>query len=224
MSSTVVGILGGTFDPVHRAHLQLAKEACAELDLAQVLWVPSGNPPHREPPFASAQQRLAMVALAIANEPRFALDDSEVRCSAPSYTVTTLQRLREHYGATPLVLLLGADAFLGLATWHHWREIFALAHVAVATRPGYVLDPALMTTELREEYVQRTIPDGTRLKTQVAGSIVSFAISPLDISASQIRATLVADQETRQKAQDLLPKTVLDYIANNHLYSYYSAH
>jgi nicotinate-nucleotide adenylyltransferase len=143
------------------------------------------------------------------------LDDSEVRSPAPSYTVTTLQRLRAIHGTRPLVLLLGADAFLGLTGWHRWRELFAFAHIAVATRPGYALDPQQMDAELREEYLCRRSEELSRLTMQPAGSIIEFAITPLDISASSVRDRLAAGQD----AQDLLPKTILDYIANNHLYS-----
>ncbi|MFY9329344.1 MAG: nicotinate-nucleotide adenylyltransferase [Georgfuchsia sp.] len=210
-----LAILGGTFDPVHRAHLQLATDARAHLGLAQVLWIPSGNPPHRERPRASAEHRLAMVMLAISGNPHFQIDESEVRSGAPSYTVTTLLRLRAIHGTRPLVLLLGADAFLGLAGWHRWRELFALAHIAIATRPGYVLDSQAMDDELREEYLCRRYGDHSCLSAQAAGSIVTFAITPLDISASAIRAKLACGQQT----QDLLTGTVLDYIANNHLYS-----
>lgn len=215
MTEQPIGILGGTFDPVHRAHLQLAEDACANLGLAQVLWIPAGNPPHRNRPQASAEQRLAMVALALGGYPQFSIDDSEVRSSAPSYTVATLQRLRAIHGVRPLVLLLGVDAFLGLNTWHRWHELFALAHVAIATRPGYTLDSQALDDELRGEYLCRHRGDHACLTAQAAGSIVEFVITPLDISASAIRARLAAGQET----QDLLPKTVLDYIANNHLYS-----
>ena len=218
MTDKPIGILGGTFDPVHRAHLQLAADACVQLDLAQVLWIPSGNPPHREPPHASAGHRLAMVALAIhetGGHDRFMLDDSEVRSPAPSYTVTTLQRLRAIHGTRALVLLLGVDAFLGLAGWYHWRELFAFAHIAIATRPSYVLDPQQMDAALREEYLARRSEEFSCLTMQPAGSIIEFAIAPLDISASSVRARLAAGQD----AQDLLPRTVLDYIANNHLYS-----
>ncbi len=213
--NTPLGILGGTFDPVHCAHLQLAEDACRRLGLAQVLWIPAGNPPHRTPPVATPEQRLAMVALAIKDEPRFVLDDGEVRSTAPSYSVDTLQRLRTAHGARPLVLLLGADAFLGLASWHRWHELFGLAHVAVATRPGYALNPGLMSSELRQEYSQRLRTDRAALTREPAGFIFSFPIKPLDISASALRSKLVAGE----KVQDLLPPVVLDYIANNHLYS-----
>ncbi|CAG4884175.1 putative nicotinate-nucleotide adenylyltransferase [Georgfuchsia toluolica] len=215
MTEQPIGILGGTFDPVHRAHLQLAEDACANLGLVQVLWIPAGNPPHRDRPQASAEQRLAMVALALNGYPQFTIDDSEVRSSAPSYTVATLQRLRAIHGARPLVLLLGADAFHGLSKWHRWRELFALAHIAIATRPGYALDAQALDGKLHEEYLRRRSGDYSCLTAQAAGCIITFAITPLDISASAIRARLAAGQEI----QDLLPKPVLDYIANNHLYS-----
>lgn len=210
-----LGILGGTFDPVHCAHLQLATDACNRLGLSRVLWIPSGNPPHRECPAVAAEQRLAMVALAIREQARFDLDDGEVCSSAPSYTVTTLQRLRAIHGDRPLVLLLGADAFLGLDKWHRWHELFTLAHIAIATRPGYMLEPQQMGAGLRDEFTRRHSDDCACLSAQAAGSIVTFAITPLDISASAIRARLAAGQEPR----DLLPKPVLDYIANHHLYS-----
>jgi nicotinate-nucleotide adenylyltransferase len=221
-SNSPVGILGGTFDPVHRAHVQLAEDACKQLGLSQVLWIPSGHPPHRDAPRASAEQRLAMVALAIQGHDGFVLDANEVSSTAPSYTVTTLLRLRAIHGKKPLVLLLGADAFLGLASWHRWHELFTLAHIAVATRPGYALDPGQMSADLRKEYQQRHIEGATDysgLAMQPAGSIVTFAITPLDISASTIRTRLESQHAAGQEIQDLLPTAVLDYIAHNHLYS-----
>ena len=217
---TPLGILGGTFDPVHRAHLQLAATACQQLGFAQVLWIPSGNPPHRVRPIASADQRLAMTALAIQGEKRFVLDDSEVRSMAPSYSVNTLQRLRDKHDGKPLVLLLGADAYLGLASWYHWREIFGLAHIAVATRPGYAFDSDAMDAGLREETGRRHNDDTSCLALQAAGSLVTFSMPPLDISASAIRTKLATGEVTA----DLLPAPVLDYIAANHLYSYRSNH
>ena len=213
-----LGILGGTFDPIHNAHLQLAEDACKQLDLEQLLWIPAGNPPHRMPPVASAEQRLAMATLAIAanrNHDRFAIDDNEARSPEPSYTFTTLQRLRALHGNRSLVLLLGADAFLGLASWYRWHDLFSLGHIAIATRPGFVLNPALMNGELRREYAHRLRTDRAGLTREAAGFIFSFNIKPLDISASAIRSKLA----TGEKIQDLLPPVVLDYIANNHLYS-----
>ena len=133
----VCGILGGTFDPVHLGHVALAQAALAGLPLGEVLWLPSGSPGHRAPPVASARDRLAMLRLATAGNPRYRIDDGELDRSEPTYTVHTLTRLRAQLGnEQPLALLLGSDSFLSLPTWLRWRELFDLAHIAVASRPG----------------------------------------------------------------------------------------
>ena len=138
-----LGILGGTFDPVHYGHLRLAEQAREQLGLAEVRWIPAGRPAHRGTPRSAPSHRVEMVRLAIAGNPAFHLDDAEAQSSAPSYSVPTLERLRGELGARrPLVLLLGAHAFLGLESWHRWRELFNLAHIAVATRPRSPLDAA----------------------------------------------------------------------------------
>ncbi|MBL8481248.1 MAG: nicotinate (nicotinamide) nucleotide adenylyltransferase, partial [Rhodocyclaceae bacterium] len=145
-----LGVFGGTFDPVHVGHLRLAEEAAETLQLERVAWIPAGRPPHRGAPATAAAHRLAMVQRAIADNPRFVLDDAEVRADAPSYSVLTLARLRAAHGPErPLVLLLGADAWAGLAGWHRWQEIFELAHIAVASRPG--LAPAQLAPQLERE-------------------------------------------------------------------------
>ena len=132
-----IGILGGTFDPIHIGHLRLGEEALQQLCLNQIRFIPAGRPPLRDAPSASPEQRLEMVKLSIADHPDFVVDDSEVMAATQSYTVETLERLRIDFGAErPLVLLLGQDAFERLESWHRWEEIFSLAHVAVATRPS----------------------------------------------------------------------------------------
>lgn len=209
-----LGILGGTFDPVHRGHIQLADDACTGLGLRGVLWIPAGRPPHRAAPVVTAEQRIEMVALAIGGDKRFSLDDGEVQSAAISYTIDTLRRLRATNGARALVLLLGVDAFLGFAAWHRWREIFPLAHIAIATRPGYTLDVARMNSALRAEYQGRKVDDKSVISDHAGGGIVTFAITPLDISASDVRVKIAAGKDVR----DLLPPAVLDYIADNHLY------
>lgn len=209
-----VGILGGTFDPVHLAHIALARVACERLQLAQVLWIPAGRPPHRDQPGAGAGDRLAMVRLAIADAPHFTLDASEVEHEQPSYTVLTLERLRRQYGRTrPLVLLMGADALHGLPRWHRWREIFALAHIAVATRPGFAL--ADFAEPLAAEYAARRAAAVDFSSS--AGSIVSFELSAGTVSATAVRAGL-ATAAPRETLLELLPAPVLDYILQHHLY------
>lgn len=210
-----LGILGGTFDPIHHGHLRLAEEARERLDLAGVVLVPAGAPPHRPPPQASAVDRLAMVRAATAADPGLAVDAAEIEAAGPSYTVPTLERLRREQGAErPLVLLLGADAFLGLTTWHRWRDLFALAHVAVATRPSHVLEAEHMAPELAREFTTRRTLAAADLRAAPAGRVVPFGITPLDISATAIRAALAAGRSARY----LLPDGVLDYISRHRIY------
>ncbi|WP_235609716.1 nicotinate-nucleotide adenylyltransferase [Azospira sp. I13] len=210
----LVGIFGGTFDPIHHGHLRLAQEAVEHLALDQVLWIPAGQPPHREMPAAGPEQRLAMVRCAVADNPAFAVDGAEVFSQEKSYTVLTLERLRQERGAaTPLVLLTGADAFAGLPTWHRWRDILELAHVAVVYRPGFSIDPAALPAELATEFQARRCAPG-ELAQRPGGGIVTFPMTPLAISATQIRQLLAAGRSPRY----LLPEAVFAYIRAQQLY------
>ena len=212
MPEAAIGMLGGTFDPVHSAHLALARTARDTLALEKVLWIPAGQPRHRQPPLAPGANRLAMVQLAIAGDPGFEVDATEVRSAAPSYTVPTLERLRQNYGARrPLVLLLGADAFLGLPSWHRWRELFGLAHLAIATRPGFALDPAAMSAELADAFQSR---QNTRIAGP-GGTIQPFNLVAGTVSATDTRAMIKAGRDPG----DWLPPGILDYIRAHHLYS-----
>jgi len=210
-----VGIMGGTFDPVHFGHLRLAQEAVEILGLERVRWVPAGRPWHRAQPKASAKHRLEMVRLAIRGNALFELDDAEIRQTAPSYTVETLARVRRRLGEQcPLVLLLGTDAFRGLTTWERWRHLFELAHIFVAQRPGHSLTPGGMPSALASEWRSRAgTPDA--LRRRPAGSIVTYGTTALDISASAIRAHFAQSRSPRY----LLPSRVLEYIERHGLYA-----
>lgn len=213
--SEPLGLFGGTFDPVHYGHLRLAEEAIAHLALGGVRWIPAGQPPHRGTPQVTASQRLAMVRCATAGNPRFSVDAGEVEAAAPSYTVHTLERLRAELGAQQqLVLLVGADAFAGLATWHRWRDIFGLAHVAVSHRPGFPVETASLPHELATEFNDRRLTDVGALRASPAGGIATFAMTQLAISATQIRKLLANGLSARY----LLPDDVLDYIQLHSLY------
>lgn len=210
-----VGVFGGTFDPIHNAHLRLVEEAHRVLGLDHVVLVPAGNPQHRDKPTISAKRRLAMVRLAVAGKSWMQIDDGEIRNVSPSYSVPTLQRLRQAYGAErPLVLLLGSDAFGALASWHRWQELFGLAHIAIATRPGHTLEAGALPPALRHEYAQRLRQDAAALTTAPAGCILPFVMPPMEISATAIRAALGRSE----KPADMLPPAVLEYIARNQLY------
>lgn len=213
--SAPIGIMGGTFDPVHFGHLRLAQEASEILGLDRVRWVPAGQPWHRGSPLAPARHRLEMVRLAIENNSLFELDDAEIRQTAPGYTVETLERLRVEFGTErPLVLLLGTDAFRGLTSWQRWRDLFSLAHIFVAQRPGHSLTPGGMPGALAAEWRKRAgTPDA--LRERPGGAVITYGTTALDISASAIRAHFAQKRSPRY----LLPSPVLDYIETHGLYA-----
>lgn len=210
-----LGLFGGTFDPVHFGHLRLAEESVFHLGLGGVRWIPAGHPPHRGTPQVTAAQRLEMVRRSTAGNLLFSVDAAEVEAAAPSYTVHTLLRLRAELGPMqPLVLLVGADAFAGLPSWHRWQELLELAHIAVSHRPGFPVEAASLPAELAAEFAARRLNDAAGLRDSSAGGIMTFAMTQLDISATQIRKLLA----NRLSARYLLPDAVLDYIQNNSLY------
>jgi nicotinate-nucleotide adenylyltransferase len=214
-----LGIFGGTFDPVHVGHLTLAEQARSALSLSGVRWLPAGAPPLRAAPRTPGAQRLAMVERAIAGNPAFTLDASEVtraaRGDAPSYTVTSLERIRCELGSgQPLVLLLGADAFANLSSWHEWQRLFELAHIAVATRPGVDLaQVGAGNTAIADQLRRRASPPDA-LRRAGAGAIVPFDITPLAISATVIRERLAQQRSVRY----LVPDLVIDYLNQHQLY------
>ena len=217
-SGAPLGLYGGTFDPVHLGHLRLAEEAVDALGLSGVRWIPAGQPLLREVPSVAARQRLELVRLATADNPRFSVDPAEVEADRPSYTVPTLERLRRPDvlgGERPLVLLLGADAFAGVAAWHRWETLFELAHVAVAHRPGYCLEASALSAPLARTLKQRLSLDPAVLAASPAGRIVTFAMTPLDISATRIRAALSKGESVRY----LLPDALIGYLQNHRLYT-----
>lgn len=213
--SDLLGLFGGTFDPVHFGHLRLAEEAISQLGLGGIRWIPAGQPPHRDRPQVAPADRLAMVRLATEDNPQFTVDPAEVESPQASYTVHTLERLRCELGdRQPLVLLVGADAFAGLPGWHRWQELFELAHIAVSHRPGFPIAPEHLPPALAEAYSARHLSDPAELAGRAAGGIVTFAMTQLAISATQIRTLL----RNSQSARYLLPNHVLDYIYQHHLY------
>jgi nicotinate-nucleotide adenylyltransferase len=216
-TTPVLGILGGTFDPVHFGHLELAREVKAALRLASVRLVPAGDPPHRAAPVATAAHRLAMVELALAGYPDLELDPREIRRAGPSYTVATLEELRREAPSRPLALIVGADAFLGLPTWHRWTELFGLAHIVIAARPGVALEAAL-APPLAGEWARRLRRDTAILAAETAGAIVVQPTTPHAISASAIRRDLARGSAGLAAVRGLLPAPVLAYIDRNQLY------
>jgi nicotinate-nucleotide adenylyltransferase len=211
-----IAVLGGTFDPIHYAHLRLAEELADALELAEIRFVPAAVPPHRGPPRASAEHRKRMVELAIAGNPRFRLDDRELRREGASYSFDTLSEMRAEIGDRPLCLLMGTDAFVALTTWHRWEEILDLAHVVVARRPGYPLEQlaASLPGALRSHYLHRHLPDVRGARLEPAGRIFTHELTALDVSATALRELIAR----RGSLRYLLPDTVIAYIERHRLY------
>ncbi|HWP94641.1 MAG TPA: nicotinate-nucleotide adenylyltransferase [Gammaproteobacteria bacterium] len=207
----VIGVFGGTFDPIHLGHLRCALEVVESLSLDEMRFIPAGRPPHRHAPAADAALRRAMVAAAIAGEPRFLLDDRELRRGGPSYMTDTLASLREEFPHEALCLVLGLDAFTGLPAWHRWETLFEQAHIVVMRRPGA---QAEFATPLARHVQARREESVAGLRTRKAGKIFFQDVSQLGISASDIRARLARGASVRY----LVPDAVFEILCANDCY------
>ncbi|MCB1877912.1 MAG: nicotinate-nucleotide adenylyltransferase [Chromatiales bacterium] len=207
----MIGVYGGTFDPIHYGHLRPALEIYQRLALTQIRFIPARNPPHRGIPSASAEQRMAMLRLAIEGQPGFVADDRELRRPGPSYMVDTLRSLREDFPDQPLALILGLDAFLGLPGWNRWEQLPDLAHLIVSRRPGC----RSRWPEPLEPFVRsRMVGEPRELNTGPEGRLLFLDTVQLEISATAIRTQIAEGDDPRF----LLPDTVLDYIRREGLY------
>ncbi len=207
-----LGVFGGTFNPIHLAHLRLAEEARDSLALDRVLFVPAGDPPLKQRELAPADERLAMVRLAIASNPSFEVSDLELRRPGKSYTADTLEALaREHPGAR-LWFLLGADALADFERWHAPERIFAAASLGVAPRPDQASADLAEVVPARLRAPFRRVEDG--LEHPSGQRIRWIPLGPLAISASDLRRRLARGLSIRY----LVPDPVLEYIAKHHLY------
>ncbi len=217
MNQRPIGILGGTFDPIHYGHLRLAEEMLEQAQLSEIRFIPTGTPPHRDAPRAGASHRLEMVRLALNGRKGFVLDDREVHRHDPCYTVDTLTALRAELGADlPLCLLMGGDAFLQLDTWHEWERLFELAHIIVGHRPGFPIDERMNEAKpaLQRHFLSRRREAGA-LRDSPSGAVVVLSIPALDISATDLRQRITQHRSIRY----LLPDSVADYIQLHHLYT-----
>lgn len=188
-----IGLFGGSFDPVHNAHLELARTAVAELQLEQVRWVPAGHPWQKARQVSDAVHRAAMVDLAIAGEPRFVLDRIELATNGPSYTLDTVRTLQAAHPGASWFLLIGQDQYAGLHTWHGWEELLDRVVLAVAQRPGARLP--INSDVLR--HAHRSVP-----------------LPMLDISSTDIRNRIAMGQSI----DHLVPPAVARYIDQHALY------
>ncbi len=188
-----LGLFGGSFDPVHRAHVELARHALAELQLDRVLWIPAGQPWQKARPMTPAVHREAMLRLALADEPRFAIDRRELERAGPSYTADTVRELRAEHPDAQLFLLIGQDQYAGFHTWQGWPGILQQVVLAVANRPG--VPPAVDPAVLRHRH--RVVP-----------------LPMLDIAATDVRARVARGEGI----DHLVPPEVARYIDLQGLY------
>jgi nicotinate-nucleotide adenylyltransferase len=210
----MIGLFGGTFDPIHFGHLRPALEVMETLSLEELRFIPAHVPPHRDAPLITAKQRSEMVAVAIDEQPGFVLDTCELERNGPSYTVDTLHDFRQRYGENkPLVLLLGTDAFAGLPSWHHWEELLQLTHIAVMQRPADDSKSASIPVDFLHQY---HTDDPTALQHSPAGSILRVPVTQLDISATDIRERLKQGRSVRY----LMPQALIETITSLKLYAY----
>lgn len=206
-----LGFFGGTFDPVHVGHITLAKDLQQHLALKNLFLVPCRIPSHREKPVANEQQRLDMLRLAIQNS-SLQIDERELHRNGPSYTVDTLQALRQQHGAlTPLIWCLGIDAFARLQTWHRWQEILSLAHLAVVTRADYSQN---LPIEIQHWMTQHQSHDPAALTHTPAGKIYLTQLSQIPVSSTSLRQQLA----TGALPAEVLHPAVHQYILERGLY------
>ena len=215
---TLVGIYGGTFDPIHYGHLRIAEELLDIIGLERIIFIPSGDPRLRVAPIASRNHRSAMVQLAIQNNHLFLLDEREINRPGISKTVDSLREYQCELGkSTAFCFILGMDAFLKINHWHSWHELFKLCHIIVVGRPGYTLvdkHPGLHV-DIKNELISRQVLNINNLRLQFNGFIYIAQTSLLEISASQIRSLITDGKSIRY----LLPDNVFDYIKSNNLYT-----
>ncbi len=210
-----LALLGGTFDPVHYAHLRCADEARVKLGLDTLYLLPAGMPPHRAPPQATNPQRLKMLQLALAEFPQLQIDTRELERDGPSYMVETLQDLRNEFPQRPLLLLIGQDAANYLHSWHRWQGLFELAHIIIMTRPG---ETAEYRSELQQQIERHLYTDVQTMLGSAAGGVLALEVTAIDICATTIKTMIGLGRSPR----GMLPGPVLDYINDKGLYRQHS--
>lgn len=205
-------MFGGTFDPVHAAHLRMAQAFFDECQLDELRLIPAGIPYHRtQGPQASNTQRRDMLQLALADRPGWQVDERELTRERPAYTIETLEEIRAEIGpAAELWFLIGGDSLQNLHTWHRWQDLFSLANLAVAIRPGFVADPPDPALATRWQAAQ--VADFS--KRTACGTIRPLALPPIPLSATDIRQQLA----TGQDCSAVLTPAVLAYIRQHGLY------
>lgn len=219
-----VGCFGGTFNPPHRGHFELAHAACSELNLSQLLLIPAGQP-WQKPQVLPATQRLEMLQLAVEDDKneRFqhdkpyvlTIDPLEINQLQASYTIDTLRKLRARWPDTPLVWVMGSDQLTNLTTWHNWDQLLDVTHLAIAQRAGSEVSTAQLPSPLAQLYADKVSLDHS-WRHRTHGAFIPFHMTPIAVSSSQIRAAIATHEPALEIAA--LTPAVANYITNHHLY------
>jgi nicotinate-nucleotide adenylyltransferase len=214
-----IGILGGSFDPVHRGHMQLARDALGRLPIGELRLIPAAQSWQKSAPTA-ASHRAEMVRLAIADEMpdirhRLVLDMREIERGGATYTVDTLRELHQLLPATSLVMVMGGDQFERIDTWREWRSLLALAHIAVARRGSA---PLSLSPALASWHAAHRVIAAAELAASPAGRTVEFEMSPMDVSSTEVRRQLANPDVDPDWLATMIPSAVLDYIRTHRLY------
>lgn len=210
----MIGILGGTFNPIHLGHLHLANQLQTKLGFDSIRFMPAALPALKDMPSVTPEQRAAMVKIAIANQPHFSLDTRELSRAGTSYTIDTLISLREELGdEVSICWLMGFDAFAHLDAWHRWQELLNKAHLIVVKRP-HSADLSNLNAEVKTLLEKHETKNVEEVKNQAGGKILIQEIAALDISSTEIREKIA----TNQDASSMAPSAVLSYIKQHQLY------
>jgi nicotinate-nucleotide adenylyltransferase len=196
----MIGIFGGTFDPVHYGHIKPALSVKQALHLTQLRFIPNRIPPHRETPWLSTDQRLALLKTALHGYDDVVVDERELDRDGQSYMVDTLKSLHDDFPSETLCLIIGMDAFIGINEWHQWRSLFDLCHLVVTARPGF--DQASIAEQMTAADYQflsaRMTQDIDAIRSEVTGKILLQSVPQLDISSTRIRARLLAGEDVSE--------------------------
>ncbi len=206
----MIGILGGTFDPIHNGHLHIAQNVLKQVPLSEIQFIPTNIPPHREQPIASSQDRLKMVELATKGHSHFKVNPIEINRDGPSYSIDTVKALENKQQS--ISLILGCDVFLTFDKWKQWQQITDHCHLIIVNRPGFKLS---QNSKLHNWYQQHHANSIEQLQSSHHGKVILIEIPPTQVSATHIRKAITAHQDV----SELLPQNVLDYIKSNHIYT-----
>lgn len=207
----MIGIFGGTFDPIHNGHLLVATTLAELAQFLEIKLIPCKIPVHKNMTMATEQQRIKMIELAIANTAKLSIDLREITRTTPSFMIDTLRSLRQEFPKTSLVLIIGMDSFLTLPSWHEWQSLLNYAHILVVSRPEVEMH---WSNELDQAFKLKQVKNIDQLTDSLSGHIYFHPMNTLNISATRIREQIKKSAIPRQ----FLPQAVVDYIISEMVY------